>query len=54
MQLLTTRKLARGAETSLIECLSKIKVSASIEVYSKNATLANFQPVSYNDAKQPL
>ena len=34
------------AETSSIENFGKIKVSASIEVYGKNATLANFR----NDA----
>lgn len=36
------------AETSSIEYLGKIKVSASIEVYAKNATLANFQTVVRN------
>ena len=41
------------AETSSIEGLSKIKISASIEVYGKNATLANFQPVVPN-VKQPI
>lgn len=41
----TTKKLARVAETSSIEHFSKIKFFASIEVYDKNATLANFQPV---------
>lgn len=33
------------AETPSIERLSEIKVSASIYVYSENATLANFQNV---------
>lgn len=35
--------MARVAETSSIENFGKIKVSASIEVYGKNATLANFR-----------
>jgi hypothetical protein len=38
--------LARVAETSSIEHLCKIKVLSSIEVYGKNATLANTRPVS--------
>lgn len=37
--------LARVAETSSIEHLCKIKVLSSIEVYGKNATLANTRPV---------
>lgn len=40
--------LARVAETSSIEHLCKIKVLSSIEVYGKNATLANTRPVSCN------
>jgi len=40
--------LARVAGTASIERLSEIKVSASIEVRGKNATLANFQNVSGN------
>jgi len=52
MQLLTTKKLARVAETSSIQHLSKIKVFASIEVHGKNATLANFQIVA-NKLKRP-
>jgi len=36
------------ARTSSIEHLGKIKISASIEVYGKNATLANFQTVVGN------
>jgi hypothetical protein len=39
------------AETSSIEHLGKIKVSASVEVYSKNATLANFPDVVPNIRK---
>ena len=42
----TTKKLARVAETSSIEHLSKIKVFASIEIHDKNATLANFRNVT--------
>jgi pyrimidine operon attenuation protein/uracil phosphoribosyltransferase len=36
------------AETSSIEHLSKTNVSASIEVYGRNATLANFPDVVGN------
>ena len=46
-----TKKLARVAETSSIERLSKIKVFASIEIYGKNATLANFQNVTVHCKK---
>jgi len=40
--------LARVAETSSNGLFGKIKVSASIKVYNKNATLANFQNVVQN------
>ena len=38
---LPTKKLARVAEISSIECLSKIKVLTPIEVFGKNTILAN-------------
>lgn len=40
--------LARVAGTSSIEHLSEIKVSSSIKVYGKNATLANTRLVGRN------
>jgi hypothetical protein len=40
------------AETSSIEHLSKTNVSASIEVYGRNATLANFPDVTANAKKK--
>lgn len=41
------------AESSSIEHLCEIKVLTSIEIYGKNATLANFQPVTCNAIKNP-
>lgn len=49
----TTKKLARVAEMSPIEHLSKNKVSSSIEVYGKNAPLANFRNVVSNPVGTP-
>jgi len=44
--------LARVAESSSIEHLCEIKVLTSIEIYGKNDTLANFQPVTANAKKK--
>jgi hypothetical protein len=43
---LHNKKIGKSGRTSSIERLSEIKVSASIEVLGKNATLAIFNPLN--------